>query len=192
MRAIHVERLEIAAGDVINFTGANGSGKSTLLRLLAGVASPSYGTVRWAGKPPRVALVPQSGGLYPSLTLLETLDALARLYGAPMFEDERAIPGLFELGLHDLADKRVGELSGGYRRLAAIAAAFAVAPDVILLDEPFAALDSDKTAALRDFLLRAQPRLKLLAISGHRSDGVSEGFGYGLACVDGVLQEART
>jgi len=189
--AIHVDRLQIAEGDAINFIGANASGKSTLLRIIAGVTRPSYGRVRRTpgARHLRPVLVPQSGGLYPSLTLIENMEAIARLFGVALPADDRAIPGLFELGLHELVDRRIGELSGGYRRLAAIATAMAMAPGGLLLDEPFAGLDPQKSEQLRKFLAVARPNMSFVAITGHESEAAGPGFGRTLRCADGKLLE---
>jgi energy-coupling factor transporter ATP-binding protein EcfA2 len=82
----------------------------------------------------------------------------------------------------------VGELSGGYRRLAAIAAAVAMVPGGLLIDEPFAALDPQKTELLREFLAKARGGLRFIAVTGHDSDLAAGGFGRTLRCVAGRLE----
>jgi ABC-type multidrug transport system ATPase subunit len=187
--AIYVDRLDVRDGDVINFIGANASGKSTLLRLLAGITRPSKGQVRKSAEARhlRLVLVPQGGGLYPALTLLENIEVIGRLFGVSIDDDERAIPGLYELGLHELVDSRIGELSGGYRRLAAIAVAAAIKPDGLFIDEPFAALDPHKTELLHGFLAGMRDNLRFIAVTGHENDAAAGRFGRTLRCVDGRL-----
>lgn len=187
--AIDVDSLDVADGDAINLIGANGSGKSTLLRIMAGVTRPSRGRVRRSDQARglRIVLVPQGGGLYPSLTVAENIDAVSRLFGGRGTYDDRAIPYLYELGLNEFVDRRVGELSGGYRRLASIASALAVSPDGLLLDEPFSALDTQKAGMLREFLAQARSRLRFLVVSGHDVDDFVGGFGRSVRCVDGKV-----
>jgi ABC-2 type transport system ATP-binding protein len=176
----------------VTFIGANASGKSTLLRLLAGITRPSQGRIRRSlqARRLRLVLVPQSGGLYPALTLVENIEVIGRLFGVDIADDDRAIPGLYELGLHDLVDRRVGELSGGYRRLAAIAVAAATNPDGLMIDEPFAALDPQKTELLQGFLASMRERLRFIVVTGHENDAAAGRFGRALRCVDGKLGAA--
>jgi ABC-type multidrug transport system ATPase subunit len=138
---LRIGELVLSEGDRVLLQGPNGSAKSTLLRVIAGITQPSAGKVwrnpvGWA----RVGYLPQSGGVYPDLSLRDNLRLRSELYG-PREEDSRMLEIVRSLGLERFWHKRCGELSGGYQRLAALAAALQVSPECLLLDEPLAALD---------------------------------------------------
>lgn len=141
--ALRATSLELGPGDVAEIIGANGTGKSTLLRILVGFTRPSSGRVVFSKdfRGGRVILVPQTGGLYTRLTVLQNIEIMARLLGSAIEIDDRLVTSAHALGIADLMNTRVAYLSGGYQRLAGIAAAFAAQPDAIFLDEPLSALD---------------------------------------------------
>ena len=133
--------LTIAPGEIVAVVGASGAGKSTLLRLLAGLEPPSAGTVRRAEG--------RTGFVFQSATLMPWADALANvalpmeLAGTARPEARaRAAEALTAVGLGDRLDARPRQLSGGMAMRVALARALVTAPDLLLLDEPFAALDS--------------------------------------------------
>jgi len=147
--------LEVARGELIGLLGPNGSGKSTLIKTIAGITRKKRGTLRWDGTidldalPRRelaklVAYVPQSIQLSYSLDVREAV-LLGRTpyFGTrPSDEDWRHVDAALELlGLAELADRRVTELSGGQAQRVLIARALAQDPTVLLLDEPTSALD---------------------------------------------------
>jgi ABC-type multidrug transport system ATPase subunit len=166
---VKTERIPVAPGDAIVVTGPNGSGKSTLLRVLSGVASPSAGKVHRADalRALRMSYVPQAGGLYENLTVLENYGLWRRLYGlhdAPA----SALGGLAaEFGLEPFLGQRVAELSGGYRKLAAIACALATTPDVVFLDEPLGGVDAERGERVLESLRRAQRPAGFLVVASH-------------------------
>lgn len=134
--------LTVARGEIVAVVGASGAGKSTLLRLLAGLETPSGGSV-----------VRASGGttgfVFQSPTLMPWADALTNvtlpldLAGVPRIEArQRASTGLAAVGLADRLNARPGQLSGGMAMRVSLARALVTDPDLLLLDEPFAALDS--------------------------------------------------
>jgi len=138
---LRIGQLVLSEGDRVLLRGPNGSAKSTLLRIIAGITLPSAGKVwRNQARYTRVGYLPQSGGVYPDLSLRDNLRLRAEVYGLSE-EESRMIETVRTLGLERFWRKRCGELSGGYQRLAALAAALHVKPDCLLLDEPFAALD---------------------------------------------------
>lgn len=156
--------LTVPPGEVLAVLGPNGSGKSTLLDVLAGLARPATGTVRAGGRtlvdtragvhlPPhrrKVALLAQDPLLFPHLTVLANVAFGPRALGASRHAAERlATTWLSTVDLLPLAGRRPAALSGGQAQRVALARALAPEPDVLLLDEPFAALDVDATPALR-------------------------------------------
>ena len=165
-RVLGVESLSIYEGDRVLLRGDNGSGKSTLLRLAAGIIQPDEGLVWRADelRKQRLGYVPQAGGLYEDLTVRNNLHLRRRLYGLRAV-DPASLPYIGRLGLTPFLDKRFIELSGGYQRLAAVAAAFAVDPGWLLLDEPFGGVDEHGCSALLDQLYRREADLAAMIIT---------------------------
>ena len=142
--------LEVAAGEFVCLVGASGCGKSTLLNLVAGLDEASAGTVVARG---RVALMFQDAALFPWLTVRGNVELALRLRGVHKAERrERAMQLLRTVHLDGFARKRPFELSGGMRQRVAIARAFAQDADVLLMDEPFGALDAMTRDLLHDEL----------------------------------------
>ena len=163
----HVD-LHAASRELVAVHGPNASGKSTLLRVIAGLTAATGGRVTWATEAgesrPRLAFVGHAGHLYDALTPLENLRLAARLAGA----ENRDLPGMLDgLGLAAVAATRCGELSAGTARRVALGRAIATDPDVLLVDEPFAAQDraaGDLVAALLvDLVLEG----RLVIIASH-------------------------
>jgi ABC-type multidrug transport system ATPase subunit len=165
-RVLTVESLALEAGNRVLITGANGSGKSTLLRLLAGVAFADRGRIIRGSVLARARLgyVPQSGGLYGELSVRENLALRRRLWRRPPASPE-APWYVTELGLADLLDKTPAELSGGFQRLATVAAALHGDPDWLALDEPFYGVDAERRARLLAGLLARAPMPTLLVVA---------------------------
>lgn len=140
--------LEVPAGSFTVIIGPNGSGKSTLLRVIAGVLPPTAGTVHVGGAAPRAgdgqtALAFQQPRLLPWRSTLENVALPLELSGVPEGERHaRATEALHRVGLSGAASLRPRELSGGMAQRAALARALIVDPAVLLLDEPFSALDA--------------------------------------------------
>ena len=137
VRALFLPALEIARGERLGIRGRNGSGKSTLLRILAGLLRPTSGRVEGLPPPGRAVLVHQRPHLLRG-TARENVAYALRLHGRPKAE---AGAWLERLGAAHLAEQEAGTLSGGERRRIALARALATHPELLLLDEPFAALD---------------------------------------------------
>lgn len=165
-RVVFVENLTLREGDRLMIYGANGSGKSTLLRLIAGISKPQKGSV-WHAKSLRdeiLGYVPQSDGLYPEFSVRDNLVIRMGLYGRKNsnLEEEWYIR---EFGLFPMLDKRFVELSGGFQRLAAIAAALSSFPTWLLLDEPFAGVDAARRSNVLRGLAPIVTDARLLAVS---------------------------
>jgi ABC-2 type transport system ATP-binding protein len=140
--------FEVRAGEVFGFVGANGAGKTTSMRIAMGVVSPDAGEVCWAGAPitfatrRRIGYMPEERGLYPKMRVLEQLVYLAELHGmanAAAQQSARHWLERFDLALRG-ADE-VQKLSHGNQQRIQLAAALVFAPEVLILDEPFAGLD---------------------------------------------------
>ena len=141
--------LDVAAGEFLCVVGPSGCGKSTLLDLLAGHQLPDAGHVMAhgediAGPDPRRMVVFQEHALFPWLNVRENVEFGLRVGGLQAPADRQALARdwLERVGLGDVAEARVHELSGGMRQRVAIARALALEPEVLLMDEPFAALDA--------------------------------------------------
>ncbi len=153
----------MADGELLVLLGPSGCGKTTTLRLIAGLESPSSGTIRIAGRamdgvPPwrrDVALVFQDFALYPHLRVAQNLAFGLRMRGVPRAESDRRVGEVArELGIEMLLDRRPGQLSGGQQQRVALGRALARRPQVILLDEPLSNLDAPLRESLRWELVR--------------------------------------
>jgi taurine transport system ATP-binding protein len=147
--------LTVPAGEFLVLVGASGCGKSTLLRLIAGFEQPTTGTVRTAGTAPvpgrGAGLVFQQPRLFPWKTVGGNVALALRYAGQPAGPD-RVDELLSRVGLHDVAKRRTWQISGGQQQRVAIARALAVENPLLLLDEPFAALDALTREKLQDDL----------------------------------------
>lgn len=142
--------LQVARGEFLCLIGASGCGKSTLLNLIAGLDAPSAGTVQVEG---RTALMFQEAALFPWLTVSGNVELALKLAGVPRKERRDRAGDLLEVvNLRSFADNRPHELSGGMRQRVALARAFAQDADVLLMDEPFGALDAMTRDLLHDEL----------------------------------------
>ncbi|MDP9795113.1 taurine transport system ATP-binding protein [Catenuloplanes nepalensis] len=151
--------LSVPPGEFLVLVGASGCGKSTLLRLIAGFEEPTGGTVRAGGEPPRpgrgAGLVFQQPRLFPWRTVGGNVDLALRYAGVPKKERVARVPQLLaDVGLHDVERRRVWQISGGQQQRVAIARALAVDNPLLLLDEPFAALDALTRERLQEDLRR--------------------------------------
>jgi ABC-type nitrate/sulfonate/bicarbonate transport system ATPase subunit len=148
--------VEVATDEILALLGPSGCGKSTLLRLLAGLEAPDAGTVAFGdevvdGPSPRRPMVVQGATLFPWLSLHDNLAWGPRATGHP--EPSAVVADLLEAtGLAGFADTRPGQLSGGMRQRAAIAQVLANRPPVLLLDEPFGALDAQTRLRMHEWL----------------------------------------
>ncbi len=151
--------LEIAQGQIVGLLGRTGSGKSTLLRLIAGLAQPAGGTITYLGQPVHappagIAMVFQGFALFPWLTVLENVQLGLEALGLPDADiRQRALAAIDLIGLDGYESAYPRELSGGMRQRVGFARALVVHPNILLMDEPFSALDVLTAETLRtDFL----------------------------------------
>lgn len=148
--------LQVEPGEFISLVGPSGCGKSTLLRLLAGLIEPTAGRVQHAGTALRQAFVFQDPTLLPWRTVIDNIALPLELAGVARGERrQRAHDSLAQIGLTSAdAGKFPRELSGGMRMRVSLARALVTRPDLLLLDEPFAALDDLLRQQLNEELLR--------------------------------------
>ena len=162
--------LSMKSGEFMALVGSSGSGKSTILRLIAGLEHPSSGSISVDGKPvsspgPDRGMVFQKYSLYPWLNAAENVAFGMRLQRMKPAEiRERTAYFLEVVGLSEAADKLPRELSGGMQQRVAIARALATNPSILLLDEPFGALDLQIRESMQDFLLKLWQRTGLTVL----------------------------
>jgi tungstate transport system ATP-binding protein len=159
---LQVEQLSIAKGETLAVVGPNGAGKSTLLLALARLLKPQRGEILFNGQPTaaesdtayrrRLALVMQDPLLF-DMSVFENVAAGLRFRGLERDEIERRVRLWLErLGVENLSKRRAGQLSGGEAQRVSLARALALEPQLLLLDEPFAALDPPTRSRLLDDL----------------------------------------
>ena len=166
-QALRDINLTVAKGEFITLIGHSGCGKSTLLNLIAGLLKASGGALlcanrEIAGPAPERAVVFQNHSLLPWLTCFENVYlAVERVFGASESRaqlKERTHAALAMVGLSHAAQKRPNEISGGMKQRVGIARALSMEPKVLLMDEPFGALDALTRAHLQDELLKIVAR----------------------------------
>jgi NitT/TauT family transport system ATP-binding protein len=151
--------LSLREGEIVGLLGRSGSGKSTLLRIISGLIEPTDGEVDWLGKPLKgpaegVAMVFQTFALFPWLTVLQNVEAGLEAQGVGARERrERALAAIDLIGLDGFENAYPRELSGGMRQRVGFARALVVDPKLLLMDEPFSALDVLTAETLRTDLL---------------------------------------
>jgi NitT/TauT family transport system ATP-binding protein len=159
--------VSLQQGEIVGLLGRSGSGKSTLLRIVAGLLTPTAGEVLWrgtqlAGPAPGVAMVFQSFALFPWLTVQENVELGLEAQGIARAERERRAEEAIDLiGLGGFESAYPKELSGGMRQRVGLARALVVHPDLLLMDEPFSALDVLTAENLRTDLVELWSEGKL-------------------------------
>jgi NitT/TauT family transport system ATP-binding protein len=151
--------LQLIEGQIVGLLGRTGSGKSTLLRSIAGLMPASAGSITYLGQPvlgpaPGIAMVFQSFALFPWLTVLENVQLGLEALGLPEAEiRKRALAAIDLIGLDGYESAYPRELSGGMRQRVGFARALVVHPNILLMDEPFSALDVLTAETLRTDLI---------------------------------------
>jgi ABC-type lipoprotein export system ATPase subunit len=176
VRALRGVSCTLRRGAQVALTGPSGSGKSTLLHLLAGLDTPTGGTIAWPGldgspegRPGLIGMVFQGPSLLPPLDVTENIALPLLLAGFTETQArDRATAALHDVGLDELAARLPEELSGGQAQRVAVARALAARPRVILADEPTGQLDSAHAAQVVGLLLDAATMLgAALVLSTH-------------------------
>jgi ABC-type multidrug transport system ATPase subunit len=166
--------LDLHAGEIVGLIGANGAGKSTLLSIIAGLMPPSRGERTFAGSDAgarddraRFAVVSHTAQTYPRLTAMENLELFAKLRAHAGAHVEPLLPTLERLGLGYAAQRQAGTFSRGMLQRLALARALLGRPEMLLLDEPFTALDRPGRALLASVLAEERDRGAAILLISH-------------------------
>ncbi len=171
--ALHQVSLHVKSGALIALLGPSGCGKTTLLRIIAGLEDPDSGSVMYAGKEVtgrsvrdrNVGFVFQHYALFKQMTVFENVAFGLRVRHKPAGEVRQRVQELLHLvRLSELEQRYPAQLSGGQRQRVALARALAAQPEVLLLDEPFGALDAKVRQELRQWLRRLHDEIRLTSI----------------------------
>lgn len=172
----------IRPGEILGYLGPNGSGKSTTVRIMVGLAEPSAGHVRFAGRDTsddpvefrrRLGYVPEEPYLYTHLTAPEYLRLAGRLRGLPAARIELVVKRLLQLfALEDSRYASMSSYSKGMRQRVLLAAALLHDPELLILDEPFSGLDINASLLFRALLQLLAESGKIILFSSHRLDVV--------------------
>jgi ABC-type nitrate/sulfonate/bicarbonate transport system ATPase subunit len=159
VQALRDTTLDVTRGELLCLIGPSGCGKSTLLNVMGGLITPTTGTVTVSGKtvrgpmPNDIAFIFQENALFPWNTIFENVMLGMVFQGVPKAERaDRARRALEAVGLADFAEHYPGQLSGGMRQRAALARALSLETDILLMDEPFGALDEQTRMVLGEDL----------------------------------------
>lgn len=200
---LKVNSLDIQRGETLTVVGPNGAGKSTLLLALARLLKPSRGEIVYDGKPlkqwdeleyrRRISFVFQSP-LLMDMTVEQNVSLGLKFRGTPKEETrERVGKWMKQLGVESLAKRRAGQLSGGEAQRVSLARAFVLEPELLLLDEPFAALDPPTHAKLLDDLsaLLKEDHRTAVFVTHNLSEATKLSHRIGVV-VGGVLRQVGT
>ena len=166
--------FQVEEGQVLALLGRNGAGKTTLLRILAGLSRAARGRVTLFGKEAReqatrarIGVLGHGIAVYDELSAFENLRLFGRLYALPD-PDRSALEWLERTGLDRVKDSLVREFSRGMRQRLAVARAFLHEPSLLLLDEPFTALDDRAIGVLQEVIRRAKEQRRTIIMSTHQ------------------------
>jgi heme exporter protein A len=156
--------LNITPGSTMALLGRNGAGKTTLLRIIAGLSRPSRGSIKIQGS---IGILGHGIGVYDELSAIENLTLFGRLHDLPE-PRKRAEEMLERVGLGRVRDGLAREFSRGMRQRLAVGRAFLHDPEVLLLDEPFTALDDRAIAVLQSMIQQMRDRGRTIIMSTHQ------------------------
>lgn len=194
--------LSVKKGEFLGIVGPNGGGKSTLLKLILGLLKPGHGRIRVLGKSPRkgramIGYVPQYAGFernFPitvqQTVLLGRMGKSASLFGFNGHDTELANRALQETEIADLKDRLLNTLSGGQFQRVLIARALVSEPEILILDEPTANIDSRAEADIFDVLKQLNERITIIVVS-HDIGFISE-YVTTVACLNKTLVSHET
>jgi heme ABC exporter ATP-binding subunit CcmA len=194
--------LTIGTGEIVGLLGHNGAGKTTLFSILVGLRQPNAGVRRFAGREhddvelevrARLAWLAHSPQLYPLLSARENVELFVDLAGDSRPAHAPApVAVLEQLGLAEVIERPVGTFSRGMAQRVALARALTLAPELLILDEPFTALDRAGRALLAELLRKQAARGAAVLLSSHDLDVVAEVVDRALLLHGGVIDgEAR-
>ena len=165
VQALRGVDIDVRDGEFLSLLGPSGCGKSTVLRLLAGLTAPTRGEITWRGERPTLSFVFQEPTLMPWANVFSNVWLPLRLHGVSKEKARPRVQEVLEMvGLSAFANAYPRELSGGMKMRASIARALATRPAVLLMDEPFAALDEITRTKLNDELVSLKCALRTTVI----------------------------
>ena len=175
---LHDVSLTVGRGEIAGLVGNNGSGKTVLMKCICGFLRPERGEITVCGKrvgedcdfPPHLGLIIETPGFLPSLSGYRNLRTLAALRG--LIGKQEITDTLRRVGLYAARHKSVAKYSLGMRQRLGIAQAIMENPDVLILDEPFNALDADTVAEMRKLLLQLKSQGKTVLIASHNAEDI--------------------
>jgi ABC-2 type transport system ATP-binding protein len=202
--AVHDVSFEIYGGEIFGLLGPNGAGKTTMIRMILDIFKPDAGTISVFGGPltevakGRVGYLPEERGLYKNMPVVDCLTYLATLKGLDRTTSQRrALNYLEQVGLANVAKKKVKDLSKGMQQKIQLGVALLHEPDLLIIDEPFYGLDPVNTRLVKDMLRAARDRGAAIIMSTHQMDRVEElcermcMFNHGRLVLYGAVQDVR-
>ncbi|MBQ9905525.1 MAG: ATP-binding cassette domain-containing protein [Oscillospiraceae bacterium] len=170
--------LTVSRGEIAGLVGNNGSGKTVLMKCICGFLRPEKGEITVGGKrigkdcdfPPELGLIIETPGFLPSMSGYRNLRTLAALRG--LIGRAEILDTLRRVGLYDARRKSVSKYSLGMRQRLGIAQAIMENPDVLILDEPFNALDAKAVAEMRALLLKLKSQGKTILLASHNAEDI--------------------
>jgi ABC-2 type transport system ATP-binding protein len=173
--------FSVERGRMLGFLGPNGAGKTTAMRTIFGLVELDSGDVLWDGRPVELrdrlqfGYMPEERGLYPRMPVAQQIAYFGRLHGLDARQaDAAALEWLERLGLAERAEAKLEELSHGNQQRAQLAAALVHAPELLVLDEPFAGLDPVAVQTLAEILRTEAERGAAVLFSSHQLDLVED------------------
>ncbi len=175
---LHDVSLTVKRGEIAGLVGNNGSGKTVLMKCICGFMKPERGEITVCGKrigkdcdfPTNLGLIIETPGFLPSMSGYRNLRTLAALRG--VIGKAEILDTLKRVGLYDARHKSVSKYSLGMRQRLGIAQAIMENPDVLILDEPFNALDAATTAQMRELLLHLKAQGKTILLASHNAEDI--------------------
>lgn len=181
VQAVKDVSFNVEAGEIFGLLGPNGAGKTTMIRLILDIFKPDRGEISVLGKPMSdetknlVGYLPEERGLYQDVPLDRTLIYLATLKGLTPAEAQRRVNEyLYKFDLSDYGNKKVKELSKGMQQKAQLIVTLVHQPKIIIVDEPFSALDPINTQMVKDLLLNEKKRGTTIIMSTHQMHQVEQ------------------
>ncbi len=183
--AVNSISFELLKGEILGFLGTNGAGKTTTIQMLLGVLTPTSGTIKYFGKDfsthqtqvlKKVTYASGYDKLPARLTIWENLDVVGRIFSLPNSAREARIEHLLKFfGMWEMRNKPTGMLSAGQATRIILAKAFLPNPEIVLLDEPTAALDPEAAREVRAFVLQQQRENNVsILFTSHNMDEVTQ------------------
>ena len=205
-RHVAVDGLSFAVprGTIYGLLGPNGAGKTTSIRMLMGILAPDGGCVRVLGEPPggelceRIGYLPEERGLYPGMSVLDNLVFFGSIRGLGTAEARaRSTAWLRRVGMSDVADRRLSELSKGNQQKIQFLTTVLHEPELLVLDEPFSGLDPVNQDLMRGLVLELAAQGRTVVLSTHLMDEVERLcsrialVNAGRTLVEGPLEEIK-